>query len=290
MNVTDAQVTALIQMTEAVNAGDAHGYAAVYAEDARIVILGGNVLEGRKAIEQYEIELLRQFPGVRLALYSHWQKGDEAVVHYGVTAPVPGGRTMGHEGLLFYRFHGSGLIAEERRYNDSLTPMAQMGMLGPTRPRSVPILPAETAVHQARSTPEEERNSGLVRAMLEAIDSADEAAFLSRLADDVVIDELILPDPFVGKSAARDWFMMWTCAASEAATTITTMMGAGDFVLLETTSDFKLKGSLGPVAPSNGSVSVHRAGIFQMKDERLVRASFFMNGRELAEAAGQWPL
>ena len=31
---------------------------------------------------------------------------------------------------MFYRFDPTGLIVEERRYLDSLTPMAQLGLLG----------------------------------------------------------------------------------------------------------------------------------------------------------------
>jgi hypothetical protein len=50
---------------------------------------------------------------------------------------------MGHEGLLFYRLHPSGLIEEERRYLDSLTPMAQLGLLGALPARPLPTLPTE---------------------------------------------------------------------------------------------------------------------------------------------------
>lgn len=42
------------------HAGDAR--AKLYAADARIVIFGGETLDGRAAIEHYEIELLAQFP------------------------------------------------------------------------------------------------------------------------------------------------------------------------------------------------------------------------------------
>jgi uncharacterized protein (TIGR02246 family) len=79
----DRQITALNEMMNAVNAGDAKRYARLYAQDAVITIYGGGELKGRSAIEQYEVELLREFPGTRLAFYSVWQKGALAVVHYG---------------------------------------------------------------------------------------------------------------------------------------------------------------------------------------------------------------
>jgi len=126
-----AVITVLNEMTRTVNAGDAAGYARLYAEDAAITIHGGGVLAGRAAIQAHEVELLSEFPGTRLAFYDVWQSGPLAVVHYAVNGPTGAGKPMGHEGLLFYRFLPSGLIAEERRYMDTLTPMAQLGALGP---------------------------------------------------------------------------------------------------------------------------------------------------------------
>src|SRR5687768_13641370 len=95
-----AQEAALTRMTSTVNAGDAKGYASVYAPSAVITIHGGSRLDGRDAIEQYEVDLLREFPGTRLAFYTMWRKDTLAVVHYAVRGPGPQGRSMGHEGLL----------------------------------------------------------------------------------------------------------------------------------------------------------------------------------------------
>src|SRR4029079_15819136 len=61
----DRQPAAIAEMMDAVNAGDAHRYALRYAPDAVIVIHGSVVLNGRDAIEGYEVELLREFPGAR---------------------------------------------------------------------------------------------------------------------------------------------------------------------------------------------------------------------------------
>jgi hypothetical protein len=35
---------------------------------------------------------------------------------------------------------------------------------------------------------------------------------------------------------------------------------------------------------------VHRGAIAHVKDGKLIHVSGFMNGRELAEAVGEWPL
>ncbi len=287
--IKDRQITALTQMINAVNAGDAQRYARLYAQDAVITIYGGGELKGRGAIEQHEVKLLREFPGTRLAFYSIWQKGAVAVVHYGVNGRTPGGQPMGHEGLLFYRFHPSGLIEEEHRYLDSLTPMAQIGMLGTTPARAVPTLPTELKVHVARSSPEEEVNVAIVTASFATLDSKNEPAFLATIADDAVLDELIHPQPFIGQRNVRAWFETWTKAIPGATSEITAILGVGEFVLVETVVRGTLKGPLGRLLASNKPFAVHRAAIVQVRDGKLTFVSGFMNGKELAEAVDQWP-
>ncbi len=286
----DRQIAALTEMMQAVNAGDAGRYARLYARGAVITIHGGAALEGRAAIEEYEVELLREFPGARLGFYDVWQKGPVAVVHYAVNGRTPGGQSMGHEGLLFYRFAPSGLIEEEHRYLDTLTPMGQLGALGPGPARALPTLPSELKVHAAQGSPAENANVALVRATLAALDSKNETAFLAGLAEDAVLDEMIEPQPFVGKQNAKAWFETWTGAVPDARSEITTILGIGQFVLMATVVRGTLKGPLGRLQASNREFAVHRAAIVQLNDAKVTRIAAFMNGKELAEAVGQWPL
>jgi hypothetical protein len=76
---------------------------------------------------------------------------------------------MGHEGLLFYRLHPSGLIEEERRYLDSLTPMAQLGLLGSLPHRNPPTLFSEPKVRVAAGSPAEADNVSRFRASIAAV-------------------------------------------------------------------------------------------------------------------------
>lgn len=199
VGIEQRQLAALVQMADAVNAGDAGRYASVYAPNAVITIYGSGKLQGRDAIEQHEVELLREFPGTRLAFYTLWQREALAVVRYGVNGKTARGEPMGHEGLLFFRFDPSGLIVEEHRYLDSLTPMAQMGMLGGAAARALPVLPARMEVLVAEDSQREKKNAAVVTATLAAMDSENEPAFLSTLAHDPVVDELIYTEPFTGK-------------------------------------------------------------------------------------------
>src|SRR5438093_11180833 len=91
----ELQVAALREMVRAVNAGEADKYARLYAENAVITLPGTGELKGRQAIEEHEVELLRQFPGARLGFYDVWQEGPLVVVHYAVNGRTPAGQPMG---------------------------------------------------------------------------------------------------------------------------------------------------------------------------------------------------
>jgi ketosteroid isomerase-like protein len=283
------QAAALFEMMRAVNAGEASAYARVYAEDAVITIAGSGVLTGRGAIEAHEVELLREFPGTQLAFYDFWQDGLAVVVHYGVNGRTPGGQPMGHEGLLFYRFDASGLVKEERRYLDSATPMAQLGLLGPSPARPLPTLPGTMQAHIAGTSPHEARNAALVRSTLAALDARDESGFLGAFADDGVLDDLSEPGPSAGKPNVRAWFDRWTRAVAGARTEISTLAAIGDDVLVETIVRGRLQKPLGRLLPSDRSFAVHRAAIAQVRGDKIARLAFFMNTKELAQAVGQWP-
>jgi steroid delta-isomerase-like uncharacterized protein len=281
----------LAEMVRAVNAGDARAYASLYAPDAVLTIQGGDVLTGRQAIEDYEAGLLREFPGARLGFRTIWQQESLVVVHYAVSGQTTDGRKMGHEGLLFYRFLQSGLIFEERRYLDSLTPMAQLGALGAVPARPVPAVPARPKVVTVEGELDERglQNAAMAKASLAALDPSGHAAFLSAVADDVVVDELVEPRPFVGKDGVRAWLDRWTRAVSGAKSELALILIAGDTVVLETVLSGTLNGPLGPVSASGKPFTVHRAAIVETKNGKVARITAFMNGKELAQAVGQWP-
>jgi len=285
----DQQASAIARMMDAVNAGDAERYARLYMHDAVITIHGSAELRGRGAIEQHEVDLLREFPSARLAFYDMWQKGPLAVVHYAVNCPTRSGQAVGHEGLLFYRFHRSGLIEEERRYLDSLTPLAQMGMLGAVPARALPVLASELRTHVAGDSRVEGANVATVMAGFAALDSRAEAAFLATLAENVVLDDLVYPQPFVGQQLVKTWFRTWTGAVPDAKSEITSILGVGESVLVETVVRGTLKGELLWLRPAKEAFAVHRAAIVQVRAGKFTHVSLFMNSKELAQAVGQWP-
>jgi ketosteroid isomerase-like protein len=277
--VPGTRIDALHEMVEAVNAGDAARYARVYAEDAVIVIRGGETLRGRAAVEAYEVGLLAQFPGTRLALLAIWDGGEQVVVHYAVRSPGPPGKESGHEGLLFYRFDDRGRILEERRYLDSLTPMSQVGLLGPAR-APLPELPAKPTVY-VRAEGRGEQSAAVVRPLLPRlhVDPLRGA--------DATVRELMFSWP--PSLSATSWRLAWRDLVADAEVAPVTVLGVGDFVLAEVLLRGRLVRGLGPLQPSAARFEVHRALVARLSEGHIVELTAFMNGREMAESLGQWP-
>lgn len=279
------QRAVLTEMRDAVNAGDARRYAAVYSPGAVIEIFGSGQLRGRAAIERHEVELLAQFPGARFAFYEAWHSGDRAVAHYGVNASVAGGRSMGHEGLLFFAFNASGLIEREHRYQDSLTPMAQLGALGDAPRRPLPVLPTGWPSHEAFEGNAEKTNVATVRAFLQSPD----AGLSSAVSENASFEELMLPRAFTPPGAAERWRRQLE-ALGDTRFEVSSILGVGRHVLAEGTWSGIVRHQFGLLKPSPTRFSAHRAAIVELDDRgRVTRMAAFMNGKELAESIQQWP-
>lgn len=271
-------------MMAAVNAGDAHAYAELYSEDAVIAIHGTGEVRGRAAIEQHEVDLLRQYPGARFAIYDAWRidGGARIVAHYGVSCTTPDGKKMGHEGLLFFRLLPTGAIAEEHRYQDALTPMAQLGLLPGLEARPVPRLPATMRERESPGGSLSLRPDG--HAWFAAWDAGD-LLRNGAVPDDVVVDALFDARPGAGKAEAQALCAAWHRAVPDATTTITwEHRSANGPLLVEAEVTGTLQGDVGPLRGCGRRFTIHRAAIF---DGFNIIDCF--NRKELAMAVGQWP-
>jgi uncharacterized protein (TIGR02246 family) len=284
----DAQLAALNQMMATVNAGDAAGYARLYAPDAVITIYGTGELKGRAAIEAHEVELLRQFPGARLAFSDVWQDGRRAVVRYMINARTATGQAMGHEGLLFFRFDTAGAITEEHRYQDSLTPMAQLGALRATAFRAPPPLPATFTTHVAGRSPQEQSNAAVVADLFAAINAGRQSEARSLFAADAAIDEVFLPQPFTGTDAPGAWLQAWADAGTKL--DVATLLPIGADVLVESAARGTLARNLGLVPASTRPFSIRRGFIIRLRNGEITSVAAFVNGKEIAESTGSWPI
>jgi ketosteroid isomerase-like protein len=105
-----------------------------------------------------------------------------------------------------------------------------------------------------------------------------------------VLDDLIFPQPFIGNSNIKTWFDIWKAAIPDARSEITTILPVANHVLVENVVRGSLKGAFGRLAASNKPLLLHRAAVFETNAGKIARVRSFMNGKELAVAAGQWPM
>ena len=287
-----SQSEALQSMRDAVNNADARRYASVYSTSATITIFGTTVLRGRAAIEKHEVDLLAQFPNARFEFLEMWLDDDHrrAVARYGINAETASKLSMGHEGLLFFTFNAAGEIEREHRYLDSLTPMAQLGLLGNTPRRPVPELARVPTVshrppagrHPIPAAPPRERWAAVVEHR--------RAEISARLSGEVSVDELMLAERLDGLPGSQRW--LDAIGAFEDPTfDVTNALDFGSDVIVEGILHARVSRPFGVIQPSASRVAVHRAVIVSYDaNGRIKGIRAFMNGRELAEAAGQWPL
>ena len=284
------QRAALTQMRDAVNRRDARAYAAVYSPKAIIRIFGSATIDGRQAIEQYEANLFDQFPDAHFAILESWHRDADVVAHYAVNAKVASGASMGHEGLLLLRFDAAGEIELEDRYQDSLTPMAQLGALHKSTPRALPPLPLDMRSHSNPEPATETRNMATLRRVLAAMHSQRRQTALPELVADGRFDELILPKPFIGKDAASQWIGHFD-GITDTRFEVTKIVAAAADVLVFGVFHGVLVRPIGVIQPSPKPFAVHRAIAASLDNRGRIQAlKGFMNGKELAEQLGQWPL
>ena len=172
---------------------------------------------------------------------------------------------------------------------DSLTPMIQMGVLGSRPARGIPVLPDSPKTTASQGSSAEEEAAAIASKAFASLASRNEKEFFSVVDDAAVFEDLMFPAP-AAEIGARAWLDAWSGPVSGMTCEIATIFAAGEDVLVEMVVRGTLNGTLGPVEAARMPFAVHRAAVVRVERGRVVRASLFGNGKELAEAVGQWPL
>jgi steroid delta-isomerase-like uncharacterized protein len=124
--------------------GDVDAFARCFAEDAvQVHPMFPEAHKGRQAIRDAEATMFAGFDQIRLVATSMVEAEDRAAVEWQVRArhcaPIrmPDGAELPPSGAVvdlpmasFLRLDPSGLVAEEHRYQDGLTFLRQLGVLG----------------------------------------------------------------------------------------------------------------------------------------------------------------
>jgi steroid delta-isomerase-like uncharacterized protein len=283
-------------VSEALNAHDAKKFAAVYAEDAKLNLVGLGEVTGRDAIATETQKWFDAFSDLKFGIGRIFQKGDMAVVEWVATGTHSGDflgikatqKPMGIHGASVIWFNADGHEVKEHRYFDLVTLLGQLGVMKQPPVRTAAALPAAIEPIPSKDSPEEAKNLEAHKAAAAAMDAKKDADFLNFITDDSQYDEYSMKDTIKGKKGAKAWFAGFVKAFPDGKTESNTHFAAGDFVVLESTFTGTHKGALGPLAATNKPVTLHSVEIAQMKDGKYVHGWGYSNSKELLEQIGKW--
>jgi steroid delta-isomerase-like uncharacterized protein len=289
----ELQMAAAKSVVEAMNAHDAKKYAALFTDDATVMIPGMPELHGRADIEKQVQGFFDGFKDMKFWIASTWQKGDMSFVQWGWSGTNTGEfmgmksteKPAGGLGMSAIWFNADGAMKKENRYFDAAGIMTQLGHVkGKARP--VPTATATPEMHAAKSTPDEDKNVEVVKAMEASMESKKEADFLMSMADDIEYADMSAPENSKGKGEAKKFFGMFTKAIPDMKVAVSNATGVEDFVILESNVTGTHKGQLGPFAATKKPVNLHGIDIFQLKDGKVVKGWSFANNVELLTQIG----
>lgn len=127
---------------DAANRGDVTGIASLYAPDAVLHhVLSLQPLRGREAIRQFESPMFKAFSNIQWKASNVMAKGNTVAAEFEVgatntgpiqmpTGTIPATNRRVHlRGASFIQLNEQGQIVEERRYFDTASFMAQLGLM-----------------------------------------------------------------------------------------------------------------------------------------------------------------
>ena len=151
------------------------------------------------------------------------------------------------KGLTLLWTQDEGVISEAHVYFDVAVAMAQLG----GEPKEVAALPVPTwptnaaQVFTQETSPRETQAVAVVRGSLDALEEDKEDAYLGAITDDVEVNTPERAAPARGKDAARDYFKAMRGALGQLETTVESVWGIGDYVVVEYSIGGDQRGPIG---------------------------------------------
>lgn len=142
-HTTSGHAEQVRESIEAFNRGDPSGYAAHYAEDARLIgPFFPEPLVGREAIEQTTVAMSKAFPGMQWTIVSLLEDGSRVACELHIegthSGPLPTpdgdvpatGRAVSFDVVEILELDVEGRVTEHREYMDPGALMTQLGLGG----------------------------------------------------------------------------------------------------------------------------------------------------------------
>jgi steroid delta-isomerase-like uncharacterized protein len=281
----------------ALNAHEAAKFAEGFAPDGVSITYGFGENKGREAIASDIQKFFDGFPDFKLAESNIYAKGEIVVIewvmngtHKGEFMGIkPTNKAVGLRGATVAWLGSDGLVKQEHRYMDGSTLMAQLGQnKAPARP--VPTLPSGDATwHVAKGTPEEDKQSDIVKGMYAAFEKKSESDFLGPMADNATWADLTMPKDMTGKAEGKKMFQSFTKAFPDGKIGVDTIFSVDEFTVAETTMSGTQNGPLGPLKASKKPVNLHGLDVMTIKDGKIQAGTGYANSVELLAQTGILP-
>jgi steroid delta-isomerase-like uncharacterized protein len=281
----------------ALNAHESAKFAETFAPDAVSIAYGFGESKGREAIASDIQKFFDGFPDFKMAHSSVYAKGEVVVLewvmngtHKGEFMGIkPTGKPVGIRGATVLWMTPDGLVKQEHRYMDGSTLMAQLGQIK-SPARAVPAMPGGEAVwHIAKGTPEEDKQTDIVKAMYSAFDKKAEADFLGAMSDTAVWADLTMPKDSSTKAESRKFFQAFTKAFPDGKMAVDAAFSTDEFTLAESTMNGTHNGPLGPLKATKKPVSLHNLDVITIKDGKVQAGTGYSNSVELLAQTGLLP-
>jgi steroid delta-isomerase-like uncharacterized protein len=283
---------------DAMNAHEAKRLASVYSESAVMDAVGTPPAKGKDAIASAWQRMFDAVSGFRASPTRLFLKGDVAVVEWAWSGTHSGElfgaaateKPVGTAAANVVWFTPDGAIKEQHVYFDVATVLAQVGR-SKQKVRVVPtVMASPPQVVVATNGPGEAKLLDVAAQMYGAFATKSEADFLAVLADDLVWDELAMPEVAEGKAAAKKWFGMTTGAWTDPKRTTRSAWAfasasaerAEGWVITEGVFTGKHTGRLGDLAPTKKDVAVHQLDLVRVQGGKIVKGTSYGNAAELA--------
>lgn len=185
-----------------------------------------------------------------------------------------------------------GTLLDVHVYVDATLGKAQLGV-GPKELTKVPqqAMPTEPPdVHEQAKTPEESMNEKSVRAWLDALETGSETAYLAGVTDDVEISTAEKPLPMKGKRDATSYFRSMRRAIGQLDTTAQTVLGIGDFVVIEYTIGGEQLGPVDwlPLGPEH-AFRLWVVDLVEMRGDKIAKVTRYFNLASAVETPSSSP-
>jgi steroid delta-isomerase-like uncharacterized protein len=217
-------------------------------DDEVLFAFGARNSRGREKVVKQHDEMFGAFDDRRIVMSRIWLTDSTQTINSqalewtmtGVQARAwmgvaPTGKPVTIQGLTLLWATDDGVITELHVYFDEDVVKAQLGA-GPVELRklAIPAAPAGAPQMLERSgAPPEKANVATFRAMLQALQDNQEAAFLATMSDDVSVFTLDDAEPRRGKDEARSYFRTLRKAVRQVDTVVENAWGVGSFAIVE---------------------------------------------------------